>query len=146
MDTSLPKRIHLIGFDARHEEGVAAGTITPGNLISLDSTGKYVRHPEAGGACEKTFAVEDALQGRSIETDYASTEVVSLVIAKPGDVVYAWLAEGEACDPSDKLTSNGDGTLKVATSTDYRLAVPLESLDLSDSDTDTDTRIRVRIL
>ncbi len=145
MSLTNPRRIHLIGFDTRHEEGVAGGAITPGHLIMLDDTGKYIKNANDGDACEKLFAIEDALQGKSIDDAYATDDVVSFVIAKPGDVVFAFLGVGEACDPGDLLSSNGDGTLRAAAS-DVPIAVALESKDLSDSDTDADTRIRMRIL
>lgn len=141
---ATPKRIHLLG-DGRHEEAVAAGAITPGMLITQDNAGKVVAHGTAGGWAEKNFAVEDALQGKTIDDAYASGDRVSSVLCKPGDVVLAWLSGGENADTSEFLTSNGDGTLKVATSTDIRIAVPLENVDASDS-ADVNERIRVRIL
>ncbi len=140
-----PKRIHLVG-DGRHEEGVAAGVITPGHLIALDENGKYVVHPNATKVAEKLFALEDALQGRTILTDYAVDDQVMVVCAETADVVYAFLAPGEACDPSDFLTSNGDGTLKVGSDGDYPVGVPLETLDNSDSSGSLAARIRVRVI
>lgn len=144
MSSLTPKRIHLLG-DGRHEEDVAAATITPGMLIDKDTNGAVIPHGTAGGAAEKAFALEDALQGRSIATNYASGERVSYVLANSGDVVYAWLAAGETATKASFLTSNGDGTLKVATSTDTRLAKSMEAVDQSDS-SDGDARIKVRVL
>ena len=141
---STPKRIHLLG-EGRHEEAVAAGAITPGMLINQNSAGAVVVHPTAGGWAEKAFALEDALQGKTIADAYASGDRVSFVLGKSGDVVYAWLSGGEGATPDEFLTSNGDGTLKVASSTDIRIAVPLEAVDASDS-ADVNERIRVRLL
>ena len=143
-DSNTPKRIHLLG-SGRTEEGVAAGAITPGHLLTRNSSGNLIKHATAGGWAEKQFAVEDALQGRTIADAYASAERVTTVLASPGDVVYAWLSGGEVVTQDEFLTSNGDGTLKVAGSTDIRIAVPLENVDASDS-ADVDERIRVRIL
>jgi hypothetical protein len=150
MSALRPHRIHLLG-DGRHEEGIASGVIRPGDLLAVTNDDasaprlKYIRHADAGGVAERAFALEDALQGRSIDTNYADGEVVSLVLAEPGDVVFATLAVGENVETGDALTSNGDGTLKVSSS-DAPIAIALEAMDLSDSDTDGDTRIRVRIL
>lgn len=150
MSKTAPTRIHLLG-NGRHEEAVAAGAITPGMLIANQSTtdsggrAKVAVHATAGGSSERAFALEDALQGRTISDAYASGELVGYVLAEPGDVVYAWLAAGENVTPADFLSSNGDGRLQKATSDDVKIAVPLEALDLSDSDA-VHTRIRVRLL
>ena len=141
---STLNKIHLVG-DGRHEEAVAAGAITPGMLITQNNAGKVIAHGTAGGWAEKAFAVEDALQGKTIDDACASGDTVSFVLAQPGEVIQAWLSGGESADTSEFLTSNGDGTLKVATSTDIRIAVPLENVDASDS-ADVNERIKVRIL
>jgi len=111
----------------------------------MNSDGDFVVHDGAGGWAERLYALEDALQGRTIDDAYASGETVSLVKALPGDHIYARLAAGESADPSEFLTSNADGTLKVASSSDIRIAVPLETLDLSDTG-DTVGRIKVRVI
>lgn len=139
-----PTRIQLIG-EGRHEEGRAAGTITPGHLIAFNSAGNLVVHPTAAGPAERLFALEDALQGRGIDDNYVSGELVSYGVQSQGDVVFAILSAGEHCTPNEYLTSNGDGTLKVAGGTDNRIAAPLEEMDLSDTGA-VDTRVRVRIL
>ena len=145
MPTESPKRIHLRGPYAVHEEARAGGAVRPGDLIDVASTGKVIKHPTAGGWAEKAFALEDALQGRDIDTNYAADELVSFTICKPGDIVYAWLSGGEVTTLDDFLTSNGDGAWKVAGSTDIRIAKALEVVNASDSN-DVDERIRVRIL
>jgi hypothetical protein len=151
MATELPKRIYLIG-DGRMEEALAAEVIKPGHLVKLNSDGDVIKHNSAGGWAEKSFAQEDALQGKTIDDAYAvndsanTPDIVFIVMAQTGDVVYAWLAAGESADPSKFLASNGDGTLQVAGSSDIRLAVPLETVDNSDTGENTAVRIRVRIL
>jgi hypothetical protein len=140
----VPKRIHLLG-DGRHEEIVAAGAIRPGALLVLTTAGKVTEHATAGGYAERLFALEDALQGKEISESYAADDVVGIVVAQPGDVVYAYLSWGEDVETGELLTSNGDGALKVATGSDKPIAVALEDLDLSDSES-ADERLRVRIL
>lgn len=140
-----PSRIVLVGDNYRHEEAYAQAALTPGHLVELTATGKVQKHSVAGGPAECLFAIEDALQGRGINTAYAANELVSLAIPRKGDVVYVWLSGGESADPSEYLTSNGDGTFKVASSTDIRLLKPLETVDASDSN-DVDERIKARVL
>jgi len=137
-----PKRIHLLG-SGRHEEMRAAAAITPGMLLVMDADGKVVPHNSAAGPAEKAFALEDALQGRTIATDYAADELVAVVMASPGDVVYALLSGGEKVNPSSFLNSNGDGTLQAGITN--AIAVALEAVDASDSN-NVNERIRVRIL
>jgi len=137
-----PKRIHLLG-DGRHEEHTAGGAITPGMLVALNSVGHVVAHPGAAGPAEKAFALEDALQGRTIETAYAEGELVGIVMCNSGDVVYAFLSGGENVNPGAYLNSNGDGSLQAGTTN--AIAVALEPVNASDSN-DQNERIRVRIL
>lgn len=143
--TEVPKRIHLLG-SGRHEEFVAAGAITPGHLMEMDSNGKVVVHNSAGVLAERMFALEDALQGGTIDDAYAADDVVATVMCHPGDVVYALLAAGEDAEKGEFLTSNGDGELKVATGSDAVVGVALDNLDLSDSNETEAERIRVRII
>lgn len=149
-----PKRIHLLG-KGLHEEAVSAegSTIIPGQLVQVTGQREERAHPPlivnnnvgAGAVAEKLFALEDALQGRTIGDNYEAETIVSLVVAGPGDVVYAWLAAGEDVDAGDKLSSAGSGALKEASGTDVRLAVALEDIDNSETGAEP-VRIRARVL
>lgn len=145
-----PKRISIKGAP-RQEESTAAGTITPGHLIMLDSANKVVVHATEGGFAEKAFAKEDALQGKVIADDYSSGDLVTYDLCKSGDEEYVWLKAGESVVPGDKLISAGDGTLiqdSSATSAGVIkqiIAVSRETLDLSASGA-VDGRIVVRVM
>jgi hypothetical protein len=141
MPIETPKRIHLLG-SGRTEEGVAGGTIKPGQLLQLNSSGQVVVHATAGGAAERAYAVEDALQGRGINDNYSSGERVSYVLASPGDVVYAWLGSGNNVSAGALLSSAGNGDLRAITSGHVALAVALEAVNATSSA----QRIRVRVL
>ncbi len=145
MSEQRPKRIHLLG-SGRHEEGIAGATITPGMLIALNSDGEYIPHGTSGIAAERNFALEDALQGRTIADNYTEGELVGFVACVPGDVVFAFLADGEVVDIGDKLVSNGDGRLQKLNSSEIPLGVALEAIDLSESENIAAARIRVRLL
>jgi hypothetical protein len=140
--TQNPQRIHLRGT-GKHDEGVAAAQILPGDLIEKISTGSYRRSDVIGEKIECCFAIEDALQGRGIDTAYSAGEQIQLVIAARGDIIYANLSAAENVVIGDKLSSQGDGTLKKAASTDYVVAQAEEAVNASSS---VDVRIRVRIL
>jgi hypothetical protein len=144
--SELPKRIHLLG-SGRHEEGIAAGAIKPGMLIAITSAvttpNTVTPHATSGGYAERNYALEDALQGRTIADAYKATEIVAFVSAEPGDVVYAWLNNGENVSSGDLLQSGGDGTLIKRTS-GVAVAVALEAVHADDSV--DDARIKARVL
>lgn len=158
--------IVLVG-DLNHqpEESRAGATITPGMLLGQTTTAltqagerpRVVPHATAGGPAEKKFAKEngfkggtmstdmESISGGGIDDDYATGDTVLIHTCQPGDVIYALVpASATAIVLTDYLTSNGDGRLKKATSTDIRIAVPLEAVN--NSAVTTDARIRVRIL
>lgn len=135
-------------------EYVAAGVITPGMLVTVGSAGTITANASAGGVCEKMFALEDELQGRTIDDDFAATEPVQTAICNGGDEVLAWLANGEDVAEGDVLVSDGAGALKAATADssavaveEYPIAVATEDVDMSGSSgVDPTGRISVRIL
>lgn len=149
-DTSgNPSRIHLKG-SGRQEEANAAGVIRPGQLCRLNVDGDVIPHNIVGGQAERLFALEDALQGRAITTDYASGERVSLIVANPGDEIYGWLAVGESVNAGDFLGSDGFGHFVASEESGLTqgidsVAVALETLDNSESG-DVNARIKVRVL
>ncbi len=104
------RRIHNAG-PWRQEEAAAAATISPGMLIEYTAAGTVQAHSVEGGRHERLVALEDALQGRGVATNYSSTELVSMAVVAPGTVMNMLIASGEACDIGDELVSAGDGTL-----------------------------------
>lgn len=123
--------IRINGF-GRRSERLAAGSITPGMLVELDAADTVSVHADAGKP-STSFAVEDDLQGNTIDTIYLDGVLVQYERFMSGQNVLAILANGETAVIGDPLTSNGDGNLKVATGTDEILAHALEAVDLSDS-------------
>ncbi len=133
----------------------AAAPITPGHLIERTSAGKVQKHATQDGTAARIFALEDELQGKAIGDNYATDTPVQCWFPYPGDEVYALLANGENVSIGDKLTSNGDGTLKgqdvVASAAEEApnsvICVALEAVDMSGSSgADPSGRIKVEIL
>lgn len=139
-----PTRIQLIG-EGRLEEGRAGVAIKPGMLVMIGTNGQVFPHNAPGAVAERAFALEDALRGKGIGDDYAAGDLVAYGVQVPGDVVYAWLGSSEVTTTGSFLTSNGDGTLKIASGSDIRIARALEVVDASDS-SGKDERIRVRLI
>lgn len=132
----------------------AVAAITPGWLLELTSAGKVQANSTAGIQCTKVFALEDELQGKTIDDDYAIAAPVQCWYATPGEEVFAWLANGEDVAIGAKLVSNGDGQLKAFTADssatvteEFVLAEALEAVDMSGSSgADPSGRIKVRIV
>jgi hypothetical protein len=125
-----------------HEEGRAASTITPGMLVVQNSSGSLIPHNVANGRVSAQFALEDALQGKTIADNYASGDLVFTAIGRSGDVFFAWLKAGQSCNPGTMLASNGDGTLRaVSAGTDFEVCEALETIGV----TGADARVRVRV-
>lgn len=132
----------------------AEAAITPGMLIEVTSSGTVQKNGTALVPCAKMFALEDELQGNTIDTDYDAGDPVQCWSCVPGEEVFAWLADGEDVAIGAKLVSDGAGALKelVADSSGviiegYPVAEAMEAVDMSGSaGVDPTGRIKVRIL
>lgn len=131
------------------------GDIIPGHLLTLLSTNKVDGHTVDGGYAPAMFALEDELQGGTIDDKYEAEMPVQVWIPQRGEQVLAILKEGETVVVGDLLISAGNGELKKVTgaSTDdlHPVAQAIEAVDLSDSSgvwtpTAHERRIKVRIV
>jgi hypothetical protein len=109
-------RIHNKGTLWIHDEAPAASAITPGMVCEIVSDKTVQAHSSEGGRAERLIALEDALQGNGVDTDYSADDVVTLAVGMPGEVFNLLVAAGEALDPGDEVMSAGDGTLINTTS------------------------------
>lgn len=94
------------------EEMVANAAITPGDLVEVMSTGRVRRHNGRSENALTMFALEDELQGKTIDDNYAQHDKVQVWVAGRGDLVYARLKADENISIGDWLVSAGDGTLE----------------------------------
>lgn len=141
------------------KERVGLGAITPGELVSINSSNQYIRHDVAAGNARKIFAVEDDLQGNDIDDDYITLNQVQANVMKSGEEVQAWLAILENVAIGDPLVSAGNGQLQAYVApvdvegsplftqthdSNVIVAYALEAVDLSTSGTPK-SRIDVEI-
>jgi hypothetical protein len=110
-------------FNNKKEEKVAAETITPGYLIELNSDDKFQKHASPGGTAIPCFADIDKWQGKGLDDDYESDDLVAGWYPGPGDIVENAVLDKDSpdVDVGDFLESNGDGKLRkhdVASSAD----------------------------
>lgn len=130
MPKTIPDTIVLKGLGIR-KEATAAGTITPGHLIEVLTTGAIV-HAGAGLSAITMFAVENDIAGDEIGTDYVTGDNVLYEVLPPGSEVFA-LADA-AVTVDDYLESGGNGTVQVqvasaATAQDARHSVVGRALE-----------------
>lgn len=148
-------------------EYVAAGTITPGMLIEMDSNGEMQAHDTAGGPAAKVFALEDELQGKTIEDNYVADDQVQCWMCVPGEEVLGILKDDtDAVVKGDFLESAGGGMLQKHDPVEWAnsesgmiytgqiVGIALEDVDLSDSSSAEESsgvlgyhkRIKIRIV
>lgn len=145
------RRIHAKG-GYQYDERIAYAAISPGMLVEQVPNAATVRaHATEGGDAEAMFALEDALQGNTVSTDYDAADLVCLILPEKGCCVNALLLAGYDYQIGTELISAGDGTLKPkdnassGTTVDRIIAVNTEDQDLSDSGAE-DTLTEVRIV
>ena len=139
----------------QEELTATAVAITPGMLLEQTSTGAVQAHSGQADNCLPMVAFEDELQGRGIDTDYAVSTRVQVLIPRRGDILNMLLADGQTVVIGDFLESNGAGALQIVvddapsdqTYPANIVGQAIEALDLSDSSNATALgRIQVRIM
>lgn len=121
----------------KYEEGrvKTAKTIYPGYLIEVTADGTLQPHSTDGDIAECLVAIEDPLQGRTIDDAYAAGELCRYLNALPGGEFQAVLEDGEVADQSKFWTSAGNGKIRVAVpGTDTCMGKFAESLSPSGAD------------
>jgi len=105
------KTIVLTGSGDRYERAAAAG-LYPGHIVEITSSNTVQKHSKAGGRGELLVATEDALQGNTITTAYATSDTVFHRRLQPGDLFQGRVpANCPALVIGDELESDGGGCL-----------------------------------
>lgn len=127
-------------------EALAGEQIYPGQLVEVQSDETVDLQDSGGAYCAAAFAVEDDLQGNSIDDAYASGALVQYDHFRPGDWVQAVAtASGAAIVIGDLLEAAGDGTLKKRAS-GVAIAIAREAIDTDSTSTVTTSRFLVEII
>lgn len=111
-------------------ERAAAAAITPGMLVEFASTNTVQKHSTAAGKHSFMFALEDELQGKGINDNYAAGDRVQVWVAGRGDIVNALLKDEATITIGTYLESDGLGKLQAYTS-GVIVGVAVEAKDLS---------------
>ena len=85
-------------------------TIVPGDLVEINTTGQAQEHSVTAGHDYGLVAIENpfdnALTTAAIDQPYAVGDTVRMIRALPGDVLYMWLASGEATSIGSPLAAS----------------------------------------
>jgi len=107
------------------KEGIAGGTITPGDLVDALPNGAVSRQGAADASAQKAFALERDVTGDDIDTDYAANDTVMYALCSPGVEVNANV--GGAITAGDILESGAAGILQGVT-TGRQIARAIETV------------------
>ena len=106
------ERIHNKDLNWRHDELVCdTSDIEPGMLCELTSGGLVQPHATEGGRAERMVALEDALQGNTVDDDYEEGDIVMLSLAAQHGEYNMIITGGETISIGEELISAGDGKL-----------------------------------
>ena len=108
----MANQIILKGGAGRYEEYAAAGAIIPGDCIEMEADGDVVVGLLATGAI--IVALEDALQGSTIDTAYAALDQVFSYYPLPGDIINARAAASQTIAVGAKCGYGAAGTIVSA--------------------------------
>lgn len=135
--------------DYAQEEGYTTTAITPGMLVQIDTAELLGLNDEPQiKACvgvdvnvERAFAVEDGLQGKTVDDDYAIDELVTYIVPQRGSCINARVGIGTYA-VGDELIGDGAGALIASVDATY-IAVAMEALVVADGNADNLVRVRV---
>lgn len=133
------KTIKLKKYGDIINEPEAAEAITPGQLVELKSDGKVQKHATAGDYASVLIALEDELQGNTIQDDYAADDIVFAWAVQSGEEVLVSIESGDDPDVGTVLYSAGNGNFTVSSAGN---AVPLFEV-IGDKEIDDESNHRV---
>ena len=105
------------------DEAYTTEAVTPGQIIQIDDSELVGLNlepqvklcAETDVYVERAFAVEDGLQGKTVDDDYAIDTLLTYIIPQRGSCVNARVAHTATYAAGDKLVQDGSGNLTAAT-------------------------------
>jgi hypothetical protein len=133
-----------------YDEGEADATIYPGEAVRLAADGCYdpeTFDPDTVGKGLK-IAIEDALQGNTVDDAYSDGDILFFYSPLPGDHIQVLVKVGEDIDIGDNLVVEGGGSGKfIEVTPDSSVSVvQLEALEDSGGVLASATLIKCRVL
>lgn len=141
----------LVKGDPIQKEGTAAAAMQPGHLVAIATTSDggakitYTKHSSAAAPASRTFVRERDWMGGDTSETIAQGERVEVITCRPGDEVYARVANGvEIATAGVLVESAGDGTVRAMTAGDaggtppvfagVPIGITMEAVDNGDND------------
>ena len=143
MAKANPETIMIKGDSWVTHEAVAAVALTPGEIVTFNSTGQFAL-PAAGDVL-KMFVIEDDIAGQEITVDYDINDNCRAVVAQPGSIIFAILTDGQSVPIGRTLEVDANGTL-ITTGSNVEIAMALEAVDASDSAATPVASRRIKVL
>lgn len=112
--------------DPQTIDAPTAEAIQPGALVFLDA-GKLKKHATAGKSTQALVMQTNYIAGGDIRNDVPLGATGVAVICEQDVDYYVRVKQGESLKVGDKLTSNGDGTLKKAGASDEAIFIARET-------------------
>lgn len=112
--------------DPQTIDAPTAEAIQPGALVFLDA-GKLKKYATAGKSTQALVMQTNYIAGGDIRDDVPLGATGVAVICEQDVDYYVRVKQGEALKVGDKLTSNGDGTLKKAGASDEAIFIARET-------------------
>lgn len=140
-------QVENFGGVVYEERDSAEAGIMPGMLCEVDTSGTVVKHNSAGAKAECLIAIEDSLQGKTVDDAYGNDVPVRLVRFRPGDEFHGLADGGTNIAIGEFVCSAGNGMFRSASDsgslTAYAVAMALEA---NDPDSHEDQLIKMRAL
>jgi hypothetical protein len=111
-------------------ERAAAAVIIPGNVLELTSSDTVQKCATAAGKWAYLIALEDALQGKGINDNYAAGDRVQVWVAGKGDVALLLLEDEQTIVIGDFIELATGGRVRKFTS-GVAIGIAVEAKDLS---------------
>jgi len=134
-----PSNTILVKGDPVQKEGTAKGAINPGMLVSIatDSPGGALINyePAAAGAISRNFVRERDWIGEGTDATIPTGDRVEIMSCRPGDEVYARIANGVTIATAGVLVAAAaGGTVAAAGEGATPIGITMEAADNSDND------------
>jgi hypothetical protein len=105
--------IKLKGEPIQEEQHAAGEELTPGQLLTINTAGAWIKHATAGGPVPCTIAHEREEMGKTIDDTYAVGDYVKAATYAAGMRFLGWIASGQNLQDGSIVESAGNGTFRV---------------------------------
>jgi len=149
MALATHRMIENRGSFINEEYVLSGGSVYPGMLMQLNSSGLAVVHAIVGGATPLMIADLDALQGSITSTVFVTANSIPVTFPSKGSVVNVLVVSGQTVSIGSHLVSDGTGKFAVigdGTSGDQEDVVLLEAIEGQATALAADTLVAARVL